>query len=81
MYIHHYLRMDTEGKLNKDNESMFNKLKSYVLDYSSKAFYYNIGGLNFSLEEIKHGILRGNKKNPNYFTRSFANNDPRACIL
>ena len=49
---------------------MFSKLKSYVLDYSSKPFYYNIGGVNFNLEEIKHGLLRANKKNPQAYMKT-----------
>lgn len=64
MYIHNYLRMEFEGKVPKSNESMFSKIKNYVLDYSSKPFFYNIGGINFDLDQIKHGILRGNRKSP-----------------
>ena len=74
MYVHHFLRMVSEGKMG--NESMFKKLTSLVLDYSSKPFYYNIGGLNFNLEEIKHGLLRGNKKAPTaYMGKSMGWND------
>ena len=67
--------MEIEGKVPKSNDSMFSKLKSYVLDYSSKPFYYNISGTNYNLDEIKHGILRGNKKSPTAFMRSMATND------
>ena len=74
MYVHHFLRMVSEGK-GMGNESMFSKLKS-ILDYSSKPFYYNIGGLNFNLEEIKHGLLRGNKKAPTaYMGKTIGWND------
>lgn len=40
MYIHHYLRMESEGKVPKNNESMFKKLKSFVLDYSY--YFYSL---------------------------------------
>jgi len=41
MYIHHFIRMVNEGKVG-EGQSLFGKLKSYVFDYSSKPFYYNI---------------------------------------
>jgi hypothetical protein len=25
-----------------------------------KVFYYNVGGFNLTLEELKHGVLRNN---------------------
>lgn len=52
-----------------------------MFKYRSKPFYYNISGLNFNLEELKHGILRGNKKAPNAYMRTLGNNDPRTKIL
>ena len=47
----------------------------------SKPFYYNIGGMQFNLEELKHGVLRGNKKPPGAFMRSLSGGDSRAVIL
>jgi NIMA (never in mitosis gene a)-related kinase len=46
----------------------------------SDAFYYNIAGQNFTLRELKHGVLRGNRKPPDAYTRVFSANDPR-CYL
>lgn len=57
---------------------MFSKLKSYVLEYSMKPFYYNIGGFNFNLDEIKHGLLRANKKSPNAYLRALSGSDQKA---
>jgi hypothetical protein len=38
--------------------------------------------MNFTLDEIKHGILRGNKKSPNsYINRSLSYNDPKAQLV
>jgi hypothetical protein len=34
-----------------------------------------------NLEELKHGILRGNKKAPNAYMRSLGANDPRALLI
>jgi hypothetical protein len=53
------------------------RFKSYVLDYSSKPFYYNIDDINFNLDEIKHGILRGNKKAPNSYMRILSGSDAK----
>ncbi len=52
-----------------------------INDYSSKPFFYNISGMNFNLEEVKHGLLRGNKKNPTAYMRSLGWNDVRATII
>ena len=49
--------------------------------YSPKPFYYNIGGINFNLEEIKHGLLRNNVKGPMNYMRSMNSNDSRLNIL
>jgi len=38
---------------------------------------YDISGLRFSLEDIEHGILRGNRGNPYQFSAQFARNDLR----
>jgi len=75
MYIHNFLRMISEGK--GEVQSMFSKLRSYF-DYSSKPFFYNINGAIFNLDEIKHGVLRGNKKNPIAYMRTLGWSDLRA---
>ena len=38
---------------------------------------YKIGGHTFSLNDIEHGILRGNRKQPMAFQRPFGPSDPR----
>mmetsp|Transcript_29555 Transcript_29555/g.32898 ORF Transcript_29555/g.32898 Transcript_29555/m.32898 type:complete len:449 (+) Transcript_29555:543-1889(+) len=43
---------------------------------------YNIGGNYFSLNDIEHGILRGNKKPPGPFSsRLIGKDDPRAPLV
>lgn len=37
--------------------------------------------MNLNLDEIKHGLLRGNKKNPTAYMRSLGWNDSRAQII
>ena len=68
--------MAHEGKgIGQTETSMFSKIKTYVLEYSSKPFYYNISGINFNLDEIKHGILRGNKKHPHAYMKTLGWSD------
>jgi hypothetical protein len=38
---------------------------------------YEIGGFHFSLNEIEHGILRGNRRHPYRLFRPFRKKDPR----
>lgn len=56
-----------------------------IMDYfwpkSEENFFYNIGGLTFTLDELKHGLLRGNQKPPGSFFRLLNDNDARASLL
>ncbi len=45
--------------------------------YSQKPFFYNIGGENYTLDCIKHGMLRGNKRKPGYLQRVLSSSDPK----
>jgi hypothetical protein len=38
---------------------------------------YEIGGFHFSLNEMEHGILRGNRRHPYRFLKPFRKKDPR----
>jgi len=38
---------------------------------------YEIGGFRFSLNEMEHGILRGNRRHPYGFLKPFRRKDPR----
>lgn len=43
---------------------------------------YTINGQRFSLEDIEHGVIRGNQGNPFFFTPQFTSKDPRInCVL
>ena len=41
---------------------------------------YRIGGMRFSADDIEHGILRGNRRNPYIPFPSFAPDDPRLTL-
>ena len=85
MYIHNFLRkVNEEEKYAEevaDNQGLIGSLKQYVFSYSPKPFYYNIGGENYNLDEIKHGLLRSNTKAPAYYMRSMSSTDPRLNLL
>jgi hypothetical protein len=51
------------------------------LSDSADSFYYNLGGNEYRLKEIKHGILRGNKKPPGCFQRVLGSKDPKTTLL
>ena len=57
MYVHNFLRkVHEEGAVADDgqkNNGLIGSLKQYVFSYSPKPFYYNIGGDNYNLDEIK----------------------------
>ncbi|XP_078331324.1 uncharacterized protein LOC111126605 [Crassostrea virginica] len=54
-------------------------LPSSVLDIQQfwKTTGYNVGGLVYSLDDIEHGILRGNKSHPASTKPQFSEGDPR----
>jgi len=84
MYIHYFLKKVFEdGNTEEANEGqgILGSIKTYVITYSSKPFYYNIGGSNFTLDEIKHGLLRNNQKSPFNYMRSLGQNDEKTSLL
>ncbi|XP_061182675.1 uncharacterized protein LOC133191032 [Saccostrea echinata] len=54
-------------------------LPSSVLDIQQfwKTTAYNVGGLVYSLDDIEHGILRGNRSHPASTKPQFSEGDPR----
>ena len=84
MYIHHFLRSIYEqGNDGGDRQGngLIGQIQELVFAYSPKSFFYNISGVNYSLEEIKHGLLRNNRKPPLSYTQPLNRTDPRAHML
>lgn len=78
MYVHKLFREKTEKV---PTNGLFKKVKGLV-KFDGNHFYYNINHMDFTLEDVIHGILRGNKKAPNaYYFKSFSERDPRNRIL
>ena len=80
MYVHQFFKMVSEGH-NSDTSSIFSKLSGYINKQGSKQFHYNVAGKNYTLDEIKHGMLRGNKPRPGYFMRVMYQQDERTQFL
>ena len=85
MYVHFFLKkVFEEGKAEEGEQNqksgLIGSLSSYFA-YSPKPFFYNVGGFNFNLEEIKHGLLRNNLKSPNNYMASLKSTDNRLEIL
>lgn len=83
MYVHFFLKKvnEDENKEEQEDQGIMGNIKQYVFSYSPKPFYYKIGGFNYNLEEIKHGLLRNNMKAPFYYMRSLNSSDERVQLL
>ena len=77
MFMHYIFK---ETNLEKKKKSVIKLFKS-LLYSEKKKFEYNIADQNYTLEIIKHVILRGNRKPPNEYFKLLKASDPRAQIL
>lgn len=80
MYIHAFLKYMNNFNEDRNEKGLLSKILSYIWGDKKDNFYYNIGGYEFTLEQLKHGLLRGNKKG-NTFFRYFSAKDERAQLL
>ena len=80
MYIHSFLRYMNNFRERENGGGMLSTILSYVWSNSDN-FYYNIGGYEYTLDELKHGLLRGNKKKPGSFFRTLGKRDERSLVL
>ena len=60
MYIHKFLKELNSGDGKVDDSGIVSSITNYIFKSNGKKFFYNIGGLIYTLEEMKHGVLRGN---------------------
>jgi len=77
MYVHFFLKQQGEdGDEDKaEAAGWFSKVSNYMFNQTQTSFYYNIAGCNFTLDEMKHGLLRGNRKSPFSYMRSLNTTD------
>jgi hypothetical protein len=83
MYIHCYLKnLKAHREENGDEASVFSNLKNFMWKKKqSIPFFYMISEMNFTLDEVKHGVLRGNRKKPGAILRTLKTNDNRCRFI
>jgi NIMA (never in mitosis gene a)-related kinase len=83
MYFHYYLqRVQSDTRYRMNQTFVGQVIGNYVYDTKPKrTFFYIIGGLDFNLNDLKHGILRQNKRVPGTLFAAFSAKDHRANIL
>lgn len=82
MYVHMFFKLISEGK-QSDSQStgMLSKISNFVSNRSKKSFHYNISGEDYTLDDIKHGMLRGNTAKPGHMMRVLSSGDPKTQVL
>jgi NIMA (never in mitosis gene a)-related kinase len=80
--VHHLLKVKLidPASAPKSSGGVFSKISGFVYG-SSPDFFYNIAGHNFTVDDVKHGILRSNKKSPDGHFRGWSGSDPRIQLL
>lgn len=79
--VTHVHRIIKEKKHPTPKPGFFGKIKG-IFRTPKDPFYYNVGGQEYSVEDIKHGILRGNKKAPEaYIFKTMKDSDQRRQIV
>lgn len=77
MYIHKFLKSINQVE-SRNEPGILQKIAAAVWNTGEKEFFYQIGDQTYTLEQLKHGVLRGNRKKPGAIFRMFGNNDPRS---
>jgi len=81
MYVHMFFKMISEGRQAETECGMFTRLQNYVKNRNRKPFYYKIAGEDYTIDEIKHGMLRGNAPKVGHIMRVLSSNDEKTKIL
>jgi len=82
MHLHYLLKNGNNFiDMKEETKGSFFGIMDYFWPKPEQSFFYNIGGMNFTLEELKHGLLRGNSKPPGSFFRLLNASDTRTTLL
>ena len=63
-----------------DSKEVLSSIKE-LFQGSNRPFFYSLGPYEFTLAEIKHGLLRNNRRAPDFFLRAMNSNDERLGII
>jgi serine/threonine protein kinase len=82
-YVHWFLKeLKPHQNENEESGSLFNNLRGLMGSTNKKQdMFYLIGGHNYTIDELKHGVLRGNRKKPGAILKTLNSNDPRAQFI
>jgi hypothetical protein len=75
-WINIYNALVVHGILELDVSKSVKEVPSFF-----KTVFYNVGGYVFSLDDIEHGVLRGNKKKHLLSPKPFSGGDPRKKFI
>ena len=78
IYVHRFL---TDEEEETEGTGLMFKLGKILKKKKTDSFFYLIGGQKYSLDIIKHGILRGNKKPKGSYFKMLSSGDPRARMI
>ena len=81
MYVHMFFKMVSEGHQADSECSMFQKISSFMNSSKQKPFFYNIAGEDYTIDDIKHGMLRGNHAKPGHIMRVLSASDSKTRVL
>lgn len=82
MYVHQFFKLINENRQSEtESQGMMQRLAGIMGRSSEKGFYYNIAGTDFTIADIKHGMLRGNKPMPGHLLRVLSGSDAKLNIL
>ena len=77
MYVHMFLKLIADGKQIESSCSILQNFQCFMGSRQEKVFYYNIAGEDYTLDDIKHGMLRGNQPKPGNYMRVLGQQDPK----
>jgi hypothetical protein len=59
---------------------MLSRIGNFI-SRKQKTFYYSIAGQDYTLDDIKHGMLRGNQAKPGHLWRVLSSSDKKTEFL
>ena len=81
MYVHMFCKTISEGKQADQDCGMIGRVQNFLQTRKEKPFYYKIASEDYTLDDIKHGMLRGNRPKPGHYMKTLSANDPKTRIM
>jgi len=82
MYVHWFLKyLKPHQEEDEKSGSLFTNLRTLMGSSEKENIVYQIGEHQYKLNEVKHGVIRGNRKKPGAILRTLNANDPKAQYI